>query len=135
MTIHVRHPAGLELGASIQIGPHLLGADLPVDEGGNGAGPTPHDLYDAALGACTVLTVLWYAKRKGIAVDDLECNVERDNSKEREGKYQLAARVRVRGALNDAQVHELEAVAAKCPVHKLMTVVETIISTTLERMA
>jgi len=36
-------------------------------------------LYAAALGACKALTVLWYAKRKGIEVQDLEVTVERDD--------------------------------------------------------
>ena len=34
----------------------------------------------------------------------------------------------------DAQLAELEAVAQKCPVHKLMTQVTTEISTTVQRL-
>jgi hypothetical protein len=52
----------------IHIGRHNLASDVNVEEGGRGSGPNPHDLYDAALGACTALTVLWYAKRKNIRV-------------------------------------------------------------------
>ena len=40
----------------------------PGDGGGTDAGPTPHDLYDASLAACKALTVLAYARRKGIPV-------------------------------------------------------------------
>jgi putative redox protein len=41
----------------IRIGPYSFGADVSADEGGQGLGPNPHDLYDAALGACEALIV------------------------------------------------------------------------------
>jgi len=45
---------------------------FPVDEltavGGEDSGPTPHDLYDAALAACKALTVLWYANGKNCSM-------------------------------------------------------------------
>ena len=36
----------------------------PPANGGEDRGPTPHDLYDSALGACKAMTVFWYAQRK-----------------------------------------------------------------------
>ena len=45
---------------------HLLAADGSVEEGGNDSGPSPHDLYDTALGSCKALTLVWYARRKNI---------------------------------------------------------------------
>ena len=69
----------------IHIGLTSLTTDLSVENGGEGSGPTPHDLYDAALGACKALTVLWYAKRKNIPVEGVEVSVERDASHERAG--------------------------------------------------
>lgn len=117
---------------------HIRGHELTADEGGsNGGGdggPTPHDFYDAALGACKALTVLWYARKKGIPVDDIETLVERDDSGERTGVYRLNTRLKVKGDLTDAQLAELLAVSRKCPVHKLMTTVTTEITTDMERM-
>ena len=97
--------------------------------GGNDEGPEPHDLYDASLAACKALTVLIYARRKGIPVEDIEVVVDRDDSEERKGIYRLDSKLRVTGALSDAQRDELMRVAGKCPVHKLMTEVKTEIST------
>jgi putative redox protein len=57
--------------------------------------------------------------------------VERDQSQERAGTYRLDAKLKLGGNLTDAQRRELLAVASKCPVHKLMTSVETIIETSL----
>jgi putative redox protein len=102
-----------------------------VEEGGEGSGPSPHDLYDAALGACKALTVLWYAKKKGMAVENIEVSVGRDASAERSGTYRLNAELTVTGNLTDEQRAELLRVAGKCPIHKLMTEVTTEITTTL----
>ncbi len=40
----------------------------------------------------------------------------------------------IHGDLSDAQLQELQAVAQKCPVHKLMTQVTTEITTGVERL-
>lgn len=131
MTIIVtRDPSG-KMRHQVRIRNHSFTADVKTEEGGEDSGPDPHDLYDAALAACKALTVLWYAKRKNIAVDAIEVHVERDASQERAGTYKLAATLALTGELSDAQRRELLSVAEKCPIHKLMTQVTTEITTTL----
>jgi putative redox protein len=115
----------------VRVGPHIFGADASIGEGGEGLGPNPHDLYDAALGACQSLTVLWYANRKAIPVENIEVTVARDQSEERTGIYRLDTKLKLGGKLTEAQRQELLSVASKCPVHKLMTSVRTIIETSL----
>ena len=115
----------------VRVGPHIFAADASISDGGEGLGPNPHDLYDAALGACEALTVLWYASRKGILVQGIEVAVERDQSEERTGIYRLDAKLKIGGNLTDAQRRELLSVASKCPVYKLMTSVQTVIETSL----
>lgn len=134
MTVQLTRIPGAPMAQALSIREHAFVADGSVQEGGSDAGPSPHDLYDAALGACKALTVLWYARRKGWAVDDVQTVVERDGSSERAGTYRLAARLQVQGDVTDAQIDELQAVADKCPVHKLMTVVTTEISTSVQRL-
>jgi putative redox protein len=108
---------------------------VPVDElpavGGDDTGPTPHDLYDAALAACKALTMVWYANRKQIPLEDVAVTVVRDDKDERTGTYRLRASLALGGALTDAQREELRNVAGKCPVHKLMTQVTTEVTTEL----
>jgi putative redox protein len=116
----------------IRIGPHTLGTDASVADGGEGLGPNPHDLYDAALGACEALTVLWYANRKHIPVENLSVSVERDQTEEHRGTYRLHSKFKIDGSLSEAQRQELLSVASKCPIHKLMTSVQTIITVSLE---
>ena len=90
MTIRVVRDHLAPMRHEIHIGRHILSSDLNVEEGGGGSGPNPHDLYDAALGACTALTVLWYAKRRNIPVAGIEVSVERDATQERAGIYRLS---------------------------------------------
>ncbi|MCJ0762786.1 OsmC family protein [Variovorax terrae] len=134
MAVELRRDRAAPMAQTLSIRSHSLTADASVPEGGTDAGPSPHDLYDAALGACKALTVLWYARRKGIPVDDMHTVIERDDSQERAGTYRLAARLQIGGDLTDAQLQELQAVAHKCPVHKLMTQVTTEITTQVERL-
>ena len=135
MTIKLQRKPSTPLAQTLQIRNHPLSADVSVAEGGSDEGPSPHDLYDAALGACKALTVMWFAKKKGIAVDDIHTEVTSDNSQERAGVYKLTTKLVISGAISDAEFAQLVAVAEKCPVHKLMTTVTTQITTTVERAA
>ena len=113
----------------VHVRQHTFAVDESEALGGEDSGPTPHDLYDAALGACKALTVLWYAKRKQIPVEDIEVTVARDDSDERNGTYRLRAILAITGQLTSEQRQELLNVAGKCPVHKLMSLVTTEIAT------
>ena len=53
------------------------------------------------------MTVLWYAKRKGIPVEDIQVVVERDDSRERQGVYRLRVALELGGPLSDMQRQEL----------------------------
>ena len=112
----------------ISIRGHEIVADMAAPDGDD-AGPDPHDIYDAALGACKAMTMLWYAQRNAIPVEDIHVGVVRDASEERQGIYKLTTRIALTGPMSDEQHDRLIAVAAKCPVHKLMTQVETQIET------
>lgn len=135
MTLHLQRKPDTAMAQTLTIGAHTLVTDVSVAEGGEDAGPSPHDLYDAALASCKALTVMWYARKKGIPVKDIQTEVTSDNSEERKGTYRLSAKLRISGDLTDAQLAELAVVAEKCPVHKLMTAVTTEISTSVERLA
>ncbi|RYY62657.1 MAG: OsmC family peroxiredoxin [Comamonadaceae bacterium] len=129
MSISVRRDGTSGTRHILRVRNHEIAVDASPEGGGNDAGPTPHDLYDASLAACKALTVLIYARRKNMPVEDIEVVIDRDDSEERKGVYRLAAGLRVTGDLSDVQRDELMRVAAKCPVHRLMTEVKTEIST------
>jgi putative redox protein len=127
--ITVRTESGLR--HSIAIGEHTLHADAPVAFGGQGSAPEPHDLFDASLGACKALTLMLYAKGKGMPLESIDVQVARDDSDERAGTYRLAVSLDLHGALTDEQRQQLLRIADKCPLHKLMSNATIDISTSL----
>ena len=131
MTIRVVRDQRRPMRHEIHIGESTLTTDISAEEGGEASGPNPHDLYDAALGACMALTVLWYSKHKHFPVEGIEVSVDRDRNQERVGVYRLSTALTVTGDLSVAQRKEILRVAQQCPIHKLMTEVTTEISTIL----
>jgi len=105
-----------------------LEVDLDAEAGGTGL-PSPHELLDAALAACTTLTLQLYIKRKGWAIDQLQ--VEVSHAKSAQGVYQMTRRLNVVGKLDAEQQAALLRIADACPVHKTL-VGEVAIETRLE---
>jgi putative redox protein len=135
MTVSLQRKADATLAQTVAVRDHGWVSDVSAEEGGADEGPSPHDLYDAALGACKALTVMWFARKKGIAVDDVQTKITRDDTQERKGLYRLKAEMSISGSFSDAEFAQLVAVAEKCPVHKLMTSVTTEITTDVQRAA
>ena len=131
MTIFITRDRAHKMQHTVNVRDHSFAIDEPPSNGGEDLGLTPHDVYDSALGACKAMTVLWYANRKQIPVEDIRVTVDRDDSAERQGVYRLRVTLAVTGALSDSQRQELLKVAEKCPVHKLMTVATTEVVTEL----
>lgn len=131
MTITVQRDLSGAMRHIVHIGQHAFAVDEPPSNGGEDSGPTPHDLYDSALGACKALTLVWFARRKGIPLEDVKVTVERDDSEEKNGRYRLRTTLSLGGPLSDTQREQLLAVAGKCPLHKLMAEAKTEVTTEL----
>ena len=131
MSIQVVRDRSRKMKHVVHVRQHAFAVDEPEPNGGEDLGITPHEVYDSALGSCKALTVLWYARRKQMPLEDVEVSVERDDSEERQGLYRLHVTLRLGGALSDAQRQELLAVAGRCPLHKLMAQAKTEIDTAL----
>jgi putative redox protein len=102
----------------IDTGDHSFLMDEPADYGGLGTGPSPFDLLCAALGACTLMTMKLYAKRKGWALDRLNVRVTHEKgSAERRDRFD---RVIELGDVTDEQRDGLLKIAQRCPVDLLL---------------
>ncbi len=131
MTLSVIRDRTAIMRHDIRIGAHSVSTDLSIAGGGEDLGVTPHDLYDAALGACKALTMMVYAKRKAMPLEDVRVSVTRDASEERASVYRLHCEISVSGPLTELQRAELLRVAQKCPIHKLMTDATSEVTTTI----
>lgn len=120
---------------SVNINHHELFTDLPKDLGGDDSAPSPHDYFDAALASCKALTVRLYAQKKDIPLTGVTVEVTHDATQEQKGRYTLNVKLTLKGVLSDAQRDELHRVADRCPVHKLMTIADINIETTLSEGA
>lgn len=125
--IRVTSDAGLQ--QQIEAGQHHLTADEPAEAGGDGAGPDPYSLLLASLGACTSITLMMYARRKGWPLEQVEvelshAKVHADDCQECEGREgrvdRIERRIHVQGDLDQEQITRLGEIAKRCPVHQTL---------------
>lgn len=105
----------------ISVDTHELFADVDISIGGEDSAPDPHALLDSSLAACTAITLSMYAKRRGMPLDSINIDIERDSSKEKSGEYNLALNIHFVGNLSEEQKQQLLGIVEKCPIHKLLS--------------
>jgi uncharacterized OsmC-like protein len=129
-SVTVTHVPGTTYQTRIDTGDLALIGDEPVESGGDGLGPNPYELLLAALGQCTVLTILLYARRKGWPVDGVfvRANHERlvvaeefDGELIRKKVERIVQEIALQGNLDEVQRARLIEIAGKCPVHRTLS--------------
>lgn len=116
--------------SEVMVRQHSLTADEPESVGGNDFGPTPYELVAAGLGACTVMTVQMYARRKKWQVDEITVHLahSKDYAEDMEAATDEKPRkidkfereIILEGDLDDAQKKRLLEIADRCPVHRTL---------------
>jgi putative redox protein len=110
-------------------GEHAWLADEPVDAGGDGLGPDPYELLLSALGACTVMTLKLYSKRKGWDLREVRAELTHERihasdcgeCEETEGYIErIRVNLALEGDLDDEQRARLKQIAGKCPVRRTL---------------
>ncbi|MBI4061779.1 MAG: OsmC family protein [Elusimicrobia bacterium] len=83
MEIKISFPGNKKVAAEVN-GFSVL-TDQPKEAGGDGAAPTPFDLFLASIGACAGIFTLGFCRKRGIATDGLEITerVEWDEAEHR----------------------------------------------------
>ncbi|MBL6749188.1 MAG: OsmC family protein [Nevskia sp.] len=100
----------------VEAGANALFSDEPPDVG-DGGGLDPHELLDAALGACTAMTVTLVARRKQMPLADVRVTISHVEDND---NYRLSRSVELVGELTAEQRQYLLGIANKCPIHRAL---------------
>lgn len=106
-------------------------ADEPASVGGEGAGPDPYSLLLAALGGCTSMTMMLYARRKNWNLErvTIRLSQERVHSKDcfdceikTDGfVHRIERSIKLEGDLDEVQRNRLMEISRLCAVHKTLS--------------
>ena len=114
---------------SIQTKNHSLIADEPDSFGGDDFGPSPYELLNAGLIACTAMTLKLYAERKEWDLKDVFVYASHDKKHIEDMSDQSAKdkkidfiikKLKLVGNLEPDQKEKLKEIASRCPVHKTL---------------
>lgn len=111
-------------------GQHSFIADEPA-EIGDDAGPDPYVLLLASLGACTVITLHMYARRKQWPLERVEVSLStyRIHARDCEDCISngdshvdiIESQLKIFGPLDGDQRARLAEISERCPVHRSLT--------------
>ncbi len=111
---------------SIQTKNHSFIADEPSSIGGDDFGPSPYELLNGGLAACTAMTLKLYARRKKWDLQEVFVYLTHSKKQIQEGDKKtsldhIQKKLKFVGNLSNEQKERLKEIAAKCPVHKTLT--------------
>ncbi|NNE15436.1 MAG: OsmC family protein [Saprospiraceae bacterium] len=113
----------------IMAGRHAIIADESESLGGNDFGPSPYELLNASLGACTAMTLQMYARRKKWDLQEVRVHLDFKRSYKEDceacpesdrriDKFEKV--IEMEGDLTDGQRQRLLEIANKCPIHRTL---------------
>ena len=107
-----------KLTALLKVRDHEILSGISETIGGHDEGFDPHELLQAALTACTIITVQMYADRKKWELVSTDVKVESTTSAE---QTLFTREISFRGNLDEDQKARLLDIANHCPIHKLLS--------------
>lgn len=117
MSVDYTHITG-KLSFEVKTRQFLINTDVTPELGGDDSAPDPHQYLEVSLASCTAITVMMYAKRKGIPLEDIDVSIKITS----EGETNAISReIKFIGNLTPEQKESLMVIANKCPIHKFLS--------------
>ncbi|MEE9438467.1 MAG: alpha/beta fold hydrolase [Saprospiraceae bacterium] len=113
----------------IMAGRHGFLADESEDVGGNDFGPSPYEMINAALAACTSMSLQMYARRNKWDLKEVKVHLSFDRNYREDCDHcdksvrrleSFDREIEVRGNLSEEQIDRLLEIAEKCPVNQTL---------------
>jgi ribosomal protein S12 methylthiotransferase accessory factor len=118
LPIVVTHQAGVRFAA--QIGVHELITDQPFRGGGRDAGPSPIELFGAALGSCIALYVHKFLVTRGAADEGLRVEVTQHAVRDPHRLARFDVHIMLPDGVPPLYRPMVEAVARVCPAYNTL---------------
>jgi len=134
--------AGAGYTTDIMAGRHGLIADESEQLGGNDFGPSPYEMLNASLGACTTMTLQMYARRKKWDLQSVTVHLAFDRSYREDCEHcdesdrrleTFEREIEVTGNLDQTQINRLLEIANRCPVHRTLEAGATVTTKLVHR--
>ncbi len=88
MEVKITFPGGEKVNA--ELNGRIIPTDQPVEDGGEGAAPSPFDYFLASLGTCAGIYVLSFCQQRRIATEGLALTQRMEFTAAEDGKRRLA---------------------------------------------
>ena len=113
--------AGEPYAIELAVGAHRFLSDAGREEGGSDLGPNPTELMEAALAACSAMTVRMYARRKKWDLQAVDVRIRPGGGAKSHHLTEVEKRATFTGNLDTEQIARLEEILARCPVHIMLS--------------
>jgi putative redox protein len=105
-------------------------ADEPKESGGQDLGPSPFDYLRMSLASCKAITLRMYIQRKQWKVDTINVKVALSSRESQDQRLNtFYCEITFTGSLNEAQQKRLLEIAKVCPVSRLLSQQNEIVTT------
>ena len=120
--------------STVRVNQHQLLVDEPLEKGGKDAGPGPGDYLCAALASCKAITLRMYVQRKKWDIQNITVKVSLERL---DGvgitSHAFYAQIIVDDSVPEDQKERLIQIAKACPISKLLSKQNEIVTTLAQR--
>lgn len=108
---------------------HTVFVDEPLDNGGTDTAPSATEMLAGSLGACMVVTVQLYARRKQWPLEEAAVNVNVERVKKEDYPAYtgnapfinlITSHMTFKGPLTEQQIARLREIGNRCRIHRML---------------